>query len=153
MPRSSEKSMVRAEFEEAIEDVCTIIALEAQSREDSDKEMSGEDSEFEDVGNGRSDWKVVKDLVDIYDIFLEPRYMITSCESAGRHEDDVLGNLIYMFPESAFLALFRMKRASFWALVELVIPLWNEHRFGSRIPVLVEEEIVDFQSYIKSSPR
>jgi len=139
--------MVRAEFEKAIEDVCTIIALEAQSREDSDEEMSGEDSELEGAGNRRSDWKVIKDLVDIYDIFLESRYMITRCESAGRHEDDVLGNLIYRFPESAFLALFRMKRASFWALVELVADLDLE------IPVLVEEEIVDFHSRIRSSPR
>jgi len=86
--------MVRAEFEEAIEDVCTIIALEAQNREGSDEEMLGEDSEVEDAGNRRSDWKVVKDLVDIYDSVLEPRHMITRCESAGRHEDDVLGNLI-----------------------------------------------------------
>jgi len=69
--------------------------------------MSGEDSELEDAGNRRSDWKVIKDLVDIYE-FLLSLGMISRCESARRHEDDVLGNVIYRFPESAFLALFRM---------------------------------------------
>jgi len=38
----------------------------------------GEDSELEDAGKRRSDWKVLKDLVDIYDILYEPRYMITT---------------------------------------------------------------------------
>ena len=95
--------MIRAEFEEAMEDVCAIIALEAHNREDSDEEMSGEDLEFEDAGKRGSDWKVLRDLVDIYDILFEPRYMVTRCESAGRHEDDVLGNLIYRFPESVSL--------------------------------------------------
>ena len=61
--------MARAEFEEAIEDVCTIIALETQNRENSDEEMSGEDSELEDAGKRR---KVLKDLVDIYGILFAP---------------------------------------------------------------------------------
>ncbi|KAF8453218.1 hypothetical protein BGX38DRAFT_1329207 [Terfezia claveryi] len=107
MPRSSNKSMIRAEFEEVIEDVCTIVALETQNRGDSDEEdlEDSEDSESEDR---RSDWRVIKDLVDIYDIFFEPRYMDLRGVSAGRHGGDVLGNLIYKFPETAFLALFRI---------------------------------------------
>ena len=32
MLRSSKKSMIRAEFEEVIEDVCTIVALETHNR-------------------------------------------------------------------------------------------------------------------------
>lgn len=127
MPRSSEKSIIRAEFEGVIEDICTVVALETQNRGNSDEEMSEEDSE--DLEDERLNWKVIKDLVDIYDMFFEPRYMVNRRESAGQHRDDVLGNLIYRFP---VLALFCMKRTSFWAIVELVKPLWNERGFGSR---------------------
>lgn len=85
MPRSSNKSIIRAEFEEVIEDVCTIVALETQNRGVSDEEdLDSEDSESESVDR-RSDWRVIKDLVDIYDIFFEPRYMDSRSVSAGRH--------------------------------------------------------------------
>ncbi|RPB20555.1 hypothetical protein L211DRAFT_841644 [Terfezia boudieri ATCC MYA-4762] len=82
MPRLSKKSVMRAEFEEVIEDVCTIVALETQNRTDSDKEQDLEDSDSEDK---RSEWRVTKDLVDIYDILFEPRYLVSRSMSAGRH--------------------------------------------------------------------
>ena len=40
--------------------------------------------------------------------------------SAGRHGDDSLEAYIRVYPEEAFLRLFRMHRASFWQLVELL---------------------------------
>ena len=71
MPRSRKKSMIRAEFEGVIEDVCTIVALETQNKGDSDEEEDSEDK--------RSDRKVIKDLIDIY-IFFQPRYMVSQSE-------------------------------------------------------------------------
>ena len=71
------------------------MVLKTQNRgdsEDTDQEISREDSDGPE--DKRSDWKVIKDLVDIYDIFFEPRYMVSRSVSAHRHGDDVLGNLI-----------------------------------------------------------
>lgn len=45
--------MIRPEFEEVIEGVCTIVALETPNREHSDEEMSGEDSENKTPDGGR----------------------------------------------------------------------------------------------------
>jgi len=48
------------------------------------------------------------------------RYLIDRGKgTAGRHQrDDILEDIIERYPEDAFLAYFRMHRASFWLLIE-----------------------------------
>ena len=66
---------------------------------------------------------VLQDLWNHYEWTSRHRYFVTRTISAGRHDIPILEGLINDYPENAFLALFRMHRASFWLLVELVAPL------------------------------
>ncbi|KAF8459268.1 hypothetical protein BDZ91DRAFT_665626, partial [Kalaharituber pfeilii] len=55
----------------------------------------------------------------MYDTIAAHRY-ISRGESAGQHSSNVLYDLIHEYPDRSFLALFRMHKASFWHLVDLL---------------------------------
>ena len=56
----------------------------------------------------------LKDLAIIYDVITSKRYLASRDSTAGRHADDSLEAYIRQYPVTAFLALFRMHRSSFW---------------------------------------
>ncbi|KAF8426549.1 hypothetical protein EV426DRAFT_437414 [Tirmania nivea] len=71
---------------------------------------------------------LLEELSEVYKIIAARRYIAARKISAGRHlifqGPSVLENLIKNYPDSAFLNLFRMHRSSFWALVDIVTPMW-----------------------------
>lgn len=135
MPRSSAKALFRADFIDLVEDACTVLAVESLDIEDSDDSIrdavTDSDTDTEDLKDNKVDWTLLEDLVDIYDFVFGPRYMLSRQISAGRHSDNILDNLLDSFSETHFRAFFRMTKASFGALVNLLHPLWEEHALGS----------------------
>ena len=87
MPRISEKS-------EALQGVSTTIESTILI------ESSSED--LEDLEDD------LEDLAIIYDVITSQRYRDST---AGRHADDSLEAYIRQYPETGFLALFRMHRS------------------------------------------
>ena len=78
--------------------------------------------------NGEEDWDegIIEEMEEIHELVSEKRYLMDRTLSAGRHEGDTLYHLIYDYPESAFLTMFRMHRNAFWKIVELLTPYWKK---------------------------
>ena len=68
----------------------------------------------------------MEDLWEIHELVSKKRYFMDRTLSAGRHEGDTLHHLIYDYPDSAFLTMFRMHRDAFWKIVELLTPHWKK---------------------------
>ena len=68
----------------------------------------------------------IEDLWEVYALVSGKRYWMDRTLSAGRHEGDTLYRLIYDYPDSAFLTMFRMHRDAFWKIVELLTPHWKQ---------------------------
>ena len=101
MPRTSERAQALEDIDAAIEHAVYAYALASSSDEEDD---SMEDLEY---------------LPVVQEVIASNRYLSRNT-SASRHESDVLEDYIRNHPENAFLALFRMHRASFWHLVEIL---------------------------------
>jgi len=69
-------------------------------------------------------WRTAKDLLEVHEILSIPRY-ISPRKLGQRHEDGMLDRLIYEYPDTAFLALFRVQRQAFWKLVERLKDKWE----------------------------
>ena len=62
----------------------------------------------------------LEDLLTSNEVITSTRYLSRG-DSAGQHGDHAsLDGYIYEYPDDAFRRLFRMNRASFWQLVELL---------------------------------
>ena len=94
MPRSSAKALLKADFLNLVDDAYRILAIESLDTESSDEDM--EDSEDSEDSDG---WQLIEDLVDMYSIVFEPRYMASRQISAGRHADNIMTNLIDSFSD------------------------------------------------------
>ena len=103
MPRVSEKAQALQGIQEAIEITAWAYLLASSFEEEDDVE--------EDL----------EDLLDIREVIASQRYISCGVHgSAGHHGDDSLEAYIRVYSEEAFLRLFRMHRASFWQLKELL---------------------------------
>ena len=112
MPRISERARFLESIEDAIE---TAICSDLLASKDEENEIEKEEDE-EDV----------EDLLELYEMVSSHRYLSRDT-SASRHDIDILEAYIYQYPETAFLALFRMHRASFWQLVEVLTKAGGEN--------------------------
>ena len=102
MPRVSERSQALQAIETAIEVTAWVSALASSSSEEDELE--------EDL----------EDLLTASEVIKSTLYQSRG-ESAGRHRDHAsLDGYIYECPDDVFCRLFRMNRASFWQLVELL---------------------------------
>jgi len=59
----------------------------------------------------------LEDLLAIREVIASDRY----CDSAGWHDIDILEAYNRDYPDTAFLMLFRIYRASFWQVVEILV--------------------------------
>ena len=116
MPRISERARALENIEDAIKSaVCTYLLVSDEEEEEEKKE--------EDI----------KDLFDAHDMIISHRYLSHDM-SAGRHANiDILESYIHEYPETVFLALFCMHRASFWQLVELLTEAGGEKYWDHRV--------------------
>ena len=73
----------------------------------------------------------IEDLLQVHEIVASHRYL-SHDTSAGRQDIDILEAYIREYPETAFLALFRMHRASFWQLVEVLTKASGEKYWDGR---------------------
>ncbi|RPB21775.1 hypothetical protein L211DRAFT_417526 [Terfezia boudieri ATCC MYA-4762] len=73
----------------------------------------------------------IQDLLAVQEIIAAHRYLSRDT-SAGRPDIDILNAYIYEYPETAFLALFRMHRASFWQLVQILTQAGTEGYWDHR---------------------
>jgi len=98
MPRTSEEAHALEDIEASLETAACAYILASDSEEE---------EELED---------------DIEDLLLVQEIIASHLPdaSAGKHDIDILEAAIREYPETAFLALFRMHRASFWQLVEML---------------------------------
>lgn len=71
--------------------------------------LEEEDEAEEDI----EELLITQEVVDSY------RYLPTQ-ESGGRYSDNSLEGYIHDYPEAIFLALFRMRRPTFWQLVDVL---------------------------------
>jgi len=108
MPRTSERAQALEDFDAAIEVAAYAYLLGSDEVEEEEVE------ELEEI-----EAEHIQDLLAVRDIIATHRYLSRDV-GAGRHEIDILEAYIYQYPETAFLALFRMHRASFWQLVEIL---------------------------------
>jgi len=110
MPRMSERAHALAGIDTAIETaVCNYLLA-------SDEEDSEQENEIEQAGE---EGDHLQDLITIQDVIASQRYL-SRAGSAGKHDIDILEAIIHRYSETAFLALFRMHRASFWNLVDML---------------------------------
>ena len=109
MPRTSKRAHALNALEDAIE-LVTYAYLLASDDEDNDNEQQDEDEED------------IEELLEIHEMIVSHRYLSHNT-NAGRISFDILEAYIHEYPDSAFLALFRMHKASFWQLVEVVTDL------------------------------
>lgn len=102
MPQISEKAQALADIETAPESAACTYLLASSDEED----------------EAASD---IEDLLMIQEIVDSHRYLSSRGKRAGRHGNhDSLEGYICEYPESSFRSLFRMQRASFWQLVEIL---------------------------------
>ncbi|KAF8447048.1 hypothetical protein BGX38DRAFT_1142992 [Terfezia claveryi] len=106
MPRISERAQTLQDVDAAVEiAACTyLLASDEVEEEEIEEEIEEEH---------------IYDLLAVQEIIGTQRYL-SHDTSAGRPDIDVLEAYIHEYPETAFLALFRMHRASFWHLVEIL---------------------------------
>jgi hypothetical protein len=108
MPRVSEKAQWEGQIEE------DIVAL-------TDKTLNAYALGDATMAETTQAVECIDDMRTIFYEIATSRYLLPrvyGVYGAGRHQDDVLGNLMGSFPESAFQACFRMKRHEFWAVVD-----------------------------------
>ena len=85
--------------------------------------------------------RTIKKIVDSH------RYLSSRGKSAGRHGNhDSLERYIREYPESSFRSLFRMQRASFWQLVEVLThaggpEYWCQNDVGRGCPRPIYQQI------------
>ena len=103
MPRTSERRQVLEDLESAIEDATCDYVL----------------SPLADGDRNRAMEKHIRDLLTIHDVIASQRYLF-SRTGAGRRSEASLEAYIRDSPEATFLSLFRIHRASFWRLVEML---------------------------------
>jgi len=106
MPHISKKSAVSRDLEDAVQVYAGCIALSKFNKK-------------------KALWKKLKILVEVHGI-IEFDWYLSRDSSAGRHDDDILDNIIYEFSDNRFLAMFQMHRPSFWHLVDVL------HEAGGR---------------------
>ena len=127
MPRIFERAHVLESIQDTIEtSVCSYL-LASESEEEEAEEQE------EDI----------EDLLEGHEIVTSHRYL-TRDTSAGRLDIDILEACIREYPETAFLALFRMHRESFWQLVEVLTKAGGEKYWDSkpgRIPRPIYHQI------------
>ncbi|RPB25364.1 hypothetical protein L211DRAFT_836696 [Terfezia boudieri ATCC MYA-4762] len=102
MPRTTEKAQALYLIETEAENTVYADALASSSEDENDYE--------EDL----------EDLLTLREVIASDRYLLSRNTSAGRHDIDLLEAYIQDYPNTAFLSLFRMYRASFWQLVEIL---------------------------------
>jgi len=90
--------------------------------------------------SGKDLIEMLEELWVVYKIVSARHYIASRGISAGRHmhhgvgEISILENLIKNYPEQAFLKQFRMHRTSFWALIELITPMWPTEPTSKKKP-------------------
>ena len=109
MPRPSEKCQALEALDDAIESAIFVYLVESSSSED----------ELEDI----------EELIIIRESLASQRCLPTDT-SAGLHGEDSLEAYIHHFDDSTFRSLFRMHRASFWQLVELLTKAGGTNYWG-----------------------
>ena len=58
-------------------------------------------------------------VINVYNMIEGHRYLSRG-DCSGRHDCNILDNIIYQFSEERFIAMFGMHRASFWQLVNVL---------------------------------
>lgn len=114
MPRQTQKAKTEAILESCLE---FSIALHQRGMEEARywNEEEGPEQEREEDDSLELMMNIAETLV----LSTSQRYLLKGAwGSAGRHDDSILDNYIFAYPESAFQQLFRMQRKSFWQLVE-----------------------------------
>ncbi|KAF8415423.1 hypothetical protein EV426DRAFT_579075 [Tirmania nivea] len=107
MPRTLERAQVLHDIDAVLVAAASSYLLASDEVED---QMEGDKMEEE------SD---VEDILEVQDIIAAYRY-ISRDASTRRYEINVLDAYIHEYPETAFLALFRIHRTSFWQLVAIL---------------------------------
>ncbi|RPB19968.1 hypothetical protein L211DRAFT_895539 [Terfezia boudieri ATCC MYA-4762] len=102
MPRTTEKAQALYQIETEAENTLYADALASSSEDENDYE--------EDL----------EDLLTLREVIASDQYLLSRNTSAGWHDIDLLEAYIQDYPNTAFLSLFRMYRASFWQLVEIL---------------------------------
>ena len=94
----------------------------------------------------KKNWRNLRTFVYIYSIIDSHRYL--SRGDAGRHETDILDDIIYRFSEERFLMMFRMQRPSFWQLIKVLqdagkADYWDKRdpATGGRPPRPIHEQV------------
>ncbi|RPB29807.1 hypothetical protein L211DRAFT_832507 [Terfezia boudieri ATCC MYA-4762] len=64
--------------------------------------------------------KIFEDFLIMREVIAFVRYLLSRNTIAGRHDIDLLEAYIHDYPNTAFLSLFRMHRAFFWQIVEIL---------------------------------
>ena len=117
MPRTSERACVLESIEDAIvTEVCSYLLASGDEEE--------EEEDIEDI----------EDLLELHEIVASHRYLSHDTSASRHHDSDILEAYIREYPEAAFLALFRMYRASFWQLVEVLTKAGGETYWDCRTP-------------------
>ena len=82
----------------------------------------------------KSWWRNIQLLINIHIIISDYRYFAARGESAGRHNDDILDNIIYDFSKERFLAMFPMHRSSFWLISNILEEAGGAGYWDGRVP-------------------
>ena len=109
MPRISERAKVLESVEDAAVFASCVYLLASDEEEEEEEDEEAEDEEEEDI----------RELLEIHEMITSCRYLSRKA-SAGRVNIDILDTYIHEYPKTAFLALFRMHKESFWKLVEIL---------------------------------
>ncbi|RPB18390.1 hypothetical protein L211DRAFT_854165 [Terfezia boudieri ATCC MYA-4762] len=103
MPQTTETAQALYQIEIEAENTICAYALASESEDENDYE--------EDL----------EDLLTLREVIASDRYLLSRNTGAGRrHDIDLLEAYIQDYPNTAFLSLFRMHRASFWQVVEVL---------------------------------
>ncbi|KAF8430308.1 hypothetical protein EV426DRAFT_13256 [Tirmania nivea] len=102
MPQTSEKAQILEDIDTAVETTVCFYLL-----------ASDEEEEEEIKEDHIQDLLAVREIIAIH-------WYLSYDTSADRHDIDILDVYIYEYPETAFLALFRTHRASFWQFIKLL---------------------------------
>jgi len=117
MPRTSQRARALQDIDTAIECLVYADVLAVSTSEDEEDEADVEDTEiFGDI----------ESLLVVRASIARQHYYLPRNTSARRHHVDVLEAYIQEYPETAFLALFRMHRDSFWHIVQLLTEAGGE---------------------------
>ena len=110
MPRTSERTEILEGLETVIESLAWAYVLSPLTEEDDVLE------------------EYLDDLLTVHDVVVH--HYPSRGGSTGHHGDDSLDACIHESPDTTFLTSFRMHRASFWQLVELLTNAGGEGYWG-----------------------